>query len=65
MAKTLSNQSEDKQDENIVDDPNKIIDLSDRNQILKNIELLPNITNKLWSKYINIWSKYINLLHEG
>ena len=43
----LSKQNQDKRDENIIDDPNKIIDLSDRNQIIKNIELLPNITDKL------------------
>ena len=45
ITKNLSKKSQDKRDENIVDD--KIIDLSDRNKILKNIKSLPNITDKL------------------
>jgi hypothetical protein len=47
LAKTLSKQSQDKRDENIADDPNKIIDLSNRQALLDNIKSLPNITDKL------------------
>ena len=46
LAKILSKQNQDKRDENL-DDPNKIINLSDRNQIFKFFESLPNITDKL------------------
>jgi hypothetical protein len=47
LAKTLSKQSQDKRDDNIADDPNKIIDLSNRQKLLDNINSLPNITDKL------------------
>jgi hypothetical protein len=47
LAKTLSKQSQDKRDENIADDPNKIIDLSNRQALLDNIKSLPNMTDKL------------------
>ena len=47
LAKNLSKQSQDERDENIIDNPNKIIDLSDWNQKLKNIELLLNMTDRL------------------
>ena len=45
LAKNSSKQSQDKWDENI--DPNKIIDLSNRQALLDNIKSLPNITDKL------------------
>lgn len=47
LAKNLSKQSQDKRDDNIADDPNKIIDLSNRDQLLENIKSLPNLTDKL------------------
>ena len=47
LAKNLSKQSQDERDENIIDNPNKIIDLSDWNQKLKNIELLLTMTDRL------------------
>ena len=47
LTKNLSKQSQDKRDENIADDPDKIIDVSNRDQLLENIKSLPNITDKL------------------
>ena len=47
ITKNLTKQTQDKRDENIAEDPSKIIDLSNREQLLENIKTLPNITDKL------------------
>ena len=47
LTKNLSKQSQDKRDDNTTDDIDKIIDLSDRQALLDNIDKLPNITDKL------------------
>ena len=47
LTKNLSKQSQDKRDDNTTEDINKIIDLSDRQALLDNIDKLPNITDKL------------------
>ena len=47
MAKKISKESQYKRGEGIVDDPDKIIDLSDRQTLLDNIEKLKNVTDKL------------------
>ena len=47
LAKDQTKQGQAKRDENTTEDPDKIIDLSDRQTLLNNIEKLPNITDKL------------------
>ena len=47
LTKELTKQSQAKRDDNTTDDPDKIIDLSDRQALLDNVEKLPNITDKL------------------
>ena len=47
LTKELTKENQAKRDDNIADDPDKIIDLSDRKQLLENIEKLPNISDKL------------------
>lgn len=47
LAKDQTKQSQAKRDENTTEDPDKIIDLSNRQVLLKNIDKLPNITDKL------------------
>ena len=47
LAKNLTKDIQSKRDENTTDDPDKIIDVSDRQALLDNIEKLPNITDKL------------------
>ena len=47
LAKDHTKQGQAKRDENTTEDPDKIIDLSDRQTLLNNIEKLPNINDKL------------------
>jgi hypothetical protein len=47
LTKDLTNQIQAKRDDNILEYPDKIIDLSDRKVLLDNIDKLPNITDKL------------------
>ena len=47
LAKNLTKDIQSKRDENTTDDPNKIIDVSNRQALLDNIEKLPNIKDKL------------------
>ena len=47
LTKDLTKQGQAKRDENTTEDPDKIIDLSDRQTLLDNIEKLKNVTDKL------------------
>ena len=47
LAKNQTKEGQAKRDENITDEPDKIIDLSDRQALLDNVEKLTNITHKL------------------
>lgn len=47
LAKNLTKDIQSKRDENTTDDPDKIIDMSNRQALLDNIEKLPNIKDKL------------------
>ena len=46
LAKDQTKQGQAERDENATEDPDKIIDFSDRQAFLDNIEKLPNITDK-------------------
>jgi len=47
LSKDLTKQSQAKRDDNTTEDPDKIIDLSDRQALLENIKKLTNISDKL------------------
>ena len=58
LSKQINQITEDKRDENINTNPEKIIDLSDRKALLDNIDKLDNINDKLIYA-INV------LIHQG
>jgi hypothetical protein len=47
LTKDLTKQGQAKRDENTTDDPDKIIDLSDRQALIDNVGKLTNVTDKL------------------
>ena len=47
LSKDLTKQSQAKRDDNTTENPDKIIDLSDRQALLDNIKKLTNISDKL------------------
>ena len=47
LTKDLTQQGQAKRDENTTEDPDKIIDFSDRQALLDNVEKLKNVTDKL------------------
>jgi hypothetical protein len=47
LAKGLTKEIQSKRDENETDDPDKVIDLSDRKQLLENIKKLPKLEDRV------------------